>query len=73
MGKTWVMKSDKVHLTQSSQNVAEFSPHHCSISLLVEHTQTFHKVLIGARVFRLGNMLEHGQEGFKVNHLGVHV
>lgn len=51
--------------------MAELSTHDRAIALLVEDAQPFHKVLIGARVLVLGDVLEHGQERVKVHHLGV--
>lgn len=58
-------------LTQRGQHVAELCTHDSAIALFVEDPKPLHKVLIGACVLVLGNVLEHGQERVKVHHLGV--
>lgn len=60
-------------LTQSSEDVSELSAHHCSVPLFVEHSQALNKVLKGATVFGLADVLMHGQELVKVQHLHLHI
>lgn len=62
---------EEAALTQRGQHVAELGAHDRAIALLVEDPQPLHKVLEGARVLVLGDVLEHGQERVKVHHLGV--
>lgn len=59
-------------LTQGSEDVSEFSTHHCSIALFVEHSQALNEVFKGAAVFGLADVLMQGQELFKIQHLYTH-
>lgn len=52
--------------------MAQLSTHHCAIALLVEDTQTLHKILKGALVLVLSDGLEHGEELLKVQHFVIH-
>lgn len=63
----------KVFLTQRGQDVAELGSHDRPVPLLVKHPEPFHEILVGPGVLGLGDVLEHGQEGLKVDHLGVHL
>lgn len=63
--------AEEAALTQSGQHVAELGAHDGAIAFLVEDPQPLHEVLIGACVLVLGDVLEHGQEGVEVHHLGV--
>ena len=58
-------------LTQRGQHVAELGAHDSAIALFVKDPQPLHKVLVGASVLVLGDVLEHRQERVKVHHLGV--
>jgi hypothetical protein len=66
-----VRGKEEAVLTQSSQHMTELSTHDGAIALLVKDPQPLHKVLVGARVLILGDVLKHGQERFKVHHLRV--
>lgn len=59
--------------TQGSKDVAKLSAHDRAIALLVEHAQPLHEVLIGALLLVSGDVLQDGQEGLKVQHLGIHL
>lgn len=59
-------------LTQGGQHDAQLSAHDGAIALLVEDAQTLNVVVVGS----LGqgvHLLQHGQEGFKVQPLVGHV
>lgn len=62
-----------VRLTQCCQNVPELSAHDCAITLFVKHPQTLNKVLKRSTVLGLADVLVHGQELVKVEHLALHV
>lgn len=58
--------------TQGGQHNAQLSAHHCAVALLVEDAETLNVVVDGA----LGkgvHLLQHGQEGVKVEPLVGHV
>lgn len=59
-------------LTQGSEDVSEFSTHHCSIALFVEHSQALNEVFKCAAVFGLADVLMNGQELIKIQHLHLH-
>lgn len=46
--------------------MTELCSHYCAVALLVEDTQSLHKVLHGALIFILSDGLEHRQELLKV-------
>lgn len=60
-------------LTQSGEDVSEFSAHHGPVSLFVEHPQALDEVLKGAAVFGLADVLMHGQELVEIQHLHLHI
>ena len=53
--------------------MAKLSAHDRAIALLVEYTQPLHEVLVGALLLVSGDVLQDGQEGLKVQHLGIHL
>lgn len=80
MGSRWWINSLLLHpifghaqpLTQGGQHDAQLSAHDGAIALLVEDAQTLNVVVVGS----LGqgvHLLQHGQEGLKVQPLVGHV
>ncbi|KAG5840887.1 hypothetical protein ANANG_G00193480, partial [Anguilla anguilla] len=60
-------------LAERGQDMPELRPHDGAVALLVEDPEAFHEVLKISLVLGAGDVLEHGQEGLKVQHLDVHV
>ena len=63
---------DGQFLTKSGQNVTDFGAHDGSISLLVEHAETFNEILVGTFLLDLGGLFNVSEELIKVAGAGDH-